>query len=206
MKIIAMLLVLLMFGAAFAGCNNLESITLPASLFAEKTDSWNKPITTSVAQFFDKSETSDRDGNQIFTHDHYATPASLKTVTIAGELEDAKLPFPSTNGKDGDYQVTYEYTSVETIIFTGTLKTIGNYAFRDATSVLKEVSIPNTVTTIGSAIFEYQKTIQFIRYAGTKAEWEAIEKAGNWFRDAELNGFTVHCTDGDIVITTEIYG
>lgn len=41
------------------------------------------------------------------------------------------------------------------------------------------------------------RSIKTITFRGTKAQWEAIEKGDEW--NYGTVGYTVHCTDGDIV-------
>lgn len=55
---------------------------------------------------------------------------------------------------------------------------------------LVDTTLPHGITYIG----EYGLYGDEISYAGTMAEWEAIEKHEKWCSDS----ITVHCTDGDV--------
>lgn len=60
---------------------------------------------------------------------------------------------------------------------------------------LTSIEIPNSVTSIGSIIADcFSMTITF---DGTKEQWNAIEKSISW--DTQMEHYTIHCTDGDIV-------
>ncbi|MDE5776016.1 MAG: leucine-rich repeat domain-containing protein [Treponemataceae bacterium] len=61
-------------------------------------------------------------------------------------------------------------------------------AFQDCTS-LKNVSIPRSVTTIGSGAFSNCVNLT-VQYDGTKAQWEAIKKYNS-------GTFSVRCSDGE---------
>ena len=74
---------------------------------------------------------------------------------------------------------------------------INAYAFED--SKLTSITIPQSVTSIGYRAFEYCPSLETIHYLGTKAQWEAIEKSSMGWIDAYTK-YTVHCTDGDIVV------
>lgn len=61
---------------------------------------------------------------------------------------------------------------------------------------LKSVTIPVSVTKIEYGVFASCVNLQDIYFAGTMAQWEAIEK-----EEIRLNpsqGCTIHCTDGDL--------
>ena len=59
---------------------------------------------------------------------------------------------------------------------------------------LKTINIPSSLKSIDNW-WVGVKTIE-INYAGTKSDWEAIQKDSDW--DKKLTSYTIHCTDGDI--------
>ena len=63
---------------------------------------------------------------------------------------------------------------------------------------MTSVTIPNSVTTIRLYAFRGCSGLTNIQFGGTKEEWETIVKGDEW--DGYMPTYTVHCTDGDIVV------
>ena len=63
-------------------------------------------------------------------------------------------------------------------------------------SSLSVLTLPASVTNIGSAVFMFDENLKTVNYAGTIDQWNAIEKSDNWLENAPH--FTVICTDGEI--------
>lgn len=61
---------------------------------------------------------------------------------------------------------------------------------------LANVTIPSSVTNIGTSAFEECESLTNINFDGTKAQWAAITKDSDW--DTSTGDYTIHCTDGDI--------
>lgn len=60
---------------------------------------------------------------------------------------------------------------------------------------LESVEIPASVKIIGFCAFSYCNNLKEVKYAGTKAQWEAIKKGG---KGNIGSNFIVTCTDGAI--------
>ena len=60
------------------------------------------------------------------------------------------------------------------------------------------VSIPESVTEIGREAFGGCESLAEIRYGGTKAQWEMIEKGSACFHAVAAD--SVRCTDGMVEI------
>lgn len=66
---------------------------------------------------------------------------------------------------------------------------------------LKSITIPVSVVGIGEEVFDYCSELKTVCYNGTMEQWNKInlKTQGNEY----LNNATIHCTDGDIVPTSE---
>ena len=61
---------------------------------------------------------------------------------------------------------------------------------------IENITIPTSVTYIGSRAFSSCTSIRKITYNGTKAQWKAITKRMTW-NEVTLD-YTVYCTDGEL--------
>ena len=91
----------------------------------------------------------------------------------------------------GDEAFKYCNSLVEVTIPEG-MTSIGKNAF-EACYNLASVTIPASVEYIGNIAFSGCPNLTEVKYAGTKAQWEAIEKWGGIG-----SGFVVTCTDGAV--------
>lgn len=74
------------------------------------------------------------------------------------------------------------------------LTDIPEIAFWKCTA-LESIALPATVTSIGQSAFEDCTPLATVYYAGTKAEWEAVNIGTD---NAPLSSATIRCSDGDI--------
>ena len=72
---------------------------------------------------------------------------------------------------------------------------IGDYAFCNCNG-LTNITIPDSVTSIGNYAFYGCSSLTSITFLGTKEQWNAISKGGNWNYDT--GKYIIHCTDGVI--------
>ena len=63
-----------------------------------------------------------------------------------------------------------------------TLKYIGAEAFGNC-GTLTEINLPKSTAYIGDSAFMYCTKLSKISFAGTEAEWNAMEKSPRWDRD-----------------------
>ncbi len=81
----------------------------------------------------------------------------------------------------------------------GSVTSIGEGAFYNCTG-LTNVTIPDSVTSIGYEAFYNCTGLKSIKFNGTKAQWNAISKGGNWKYNVP-SACKVICTDGKIPIS-----
>ena len=62
------------------------------------------------------------------------------------------------------------------------------------------ITIPDSVTSIGRLVFYKCSRLKSITYKGTIAEWKKIVKGNEWNSDMPVDCI-IHCTDGDIKIS-----
>ena len=75
---------------------------------------------------------------------------------------------------------------------------ISNGAFAELPN-LEQINLPASIQTIGTCAFYNSPKLREICFAGTVAQWEAIQKAGGWnFGAAD---FLIRCSDGTVTCT-----
>ena len=174
---------------AFAWCIGLKSISLPASVTALCN---NPRVPHAGAIPLPEGKYSPRIFRNV-AHEPFGACDGIESITVAKgnpvyhndgnciiETKSKRLLLGCKNSVIPD---------------DGSVNSIGNYAFcgiRGAT----EITIPISVTAIGCAFYN-SYGVSCIIYRGTKAQWTAVRKDREW--DSGLDGYTVRCTDGDIV-------
>ncbi len=73
---------------------------------------------------------------------------------------------------------------------------IGRYAFLDCTA-LEEVYLPATLRKIDDYAFFHCYRLKSVIFAGSMADWNAVEKGKMW--DKKIGKYCVHCSDGDLL-------
>lgn len=138
--------------------------------------------------------------------------ASLKSITIPeGVTSIGSDAFKDCTGLETVYWnaiectqtgASWKYifstcTSLGTITLGDGVKSIPTAAFREC-KALKTVNLPHSIVSIGNfALFDCA-LLTDIYYDGTVSEWNALAKGTRW--DANIESYTIHCTDGDIEI------
>lgn len=91
----------------------------------------------------------------------------------------------------------YGSPKIEEVIISEGILSVSKGAF-EYTKSLKKLVLPASLKYIGENAF-YSSSLQTINFNGTKAQWNAIEKAENWDNRSVIT--IIKCSDGDITIT-----
>ena len=134
---------------------------------------------------------------------------SLASVSIPGSVTKiggdafkncniAELTHPCLTIRDGlviqDGVLLYCASQLESIVIPEGVTKIGQGAFRDCTS-LTSVSIPAGGAEIGGEAFGVCTPLAEIRYAGTKAQWAAMQRGAS---QSDFSVKSILCRDGKI--------
>lgn len=187
---------------AFSRCKNLETVVLPDSInkigftaFYECTNLKKINIPASLMEM--DSSAFEGCGSLV----DIIVPYNITCLTIFDFDETAWYE----NQSDGYIyfnNILYGYKgefpqNAEISIDEGT-RYIADYAFTGYLENLNliAVTIPKSVTGIGSNTFYGCENLTTVNYTGTKEEWNKITiKSGN----EELLNAVIHCSDGDII-------
>ena len=96
---------------------------------------------------------------------------------------------------------TFNYcSSLTKIVIPEGVTEIDSQAF-DNCSVLADVTLPSTLTDLRAAsIFAHNEVLTTIKFNGTVAQWNAIQKASNWISSTCPNVTTIRCSDGNVTL------
>lgn len=133
------------------------------------------------------------------------TPKNVKSVELFGvslisdyafsECSSLKaVEIPSSVTEIGKSAFS-ECHSLEAVKIPSSVTVIDSYAFNGCSS-LKAVEIPSSVTEIGSGAFASCISLSDVQFVGTVAQWEAVQKGGDWCKDVSAK--SVKCTDGEV--------
>ena len=88
--------------------------------------------------------------------------------------------------------------NIKSYIIPDNINCIGAYIFAYCSN-LESITIPNSIKNIPSCAFDSCYNLTEINYKGTKSEWNSMTFENGW--NNMCPEITVHCTDGDIVIS-----
>lgn len=178
---------------AFYGCKSIASITIPASVqeigapaFAFCTNLKSIEVASGNTVYMSKNNTIfDMDGKAIAGCSVSVLPndGSVKAIG-ASAFRSCFLAAQSDSE-----------TAVTSFVIPSGVTAIGEAAFV-CDVALQEISIPATVTQIDKFAFQGCVALKTIHFNGSKAQWEAIQKAEDYLLN--VASCKVICTDGEI--------
>lgn len=140
-------------------------------------------------------------------------------------LQEAEIPFLSYMSKiNGNLFYSSHITSIE---LPDNIRYIGAHSFANSslhaikindgcqtidTSAfircvfLRDVSLPNSLQSIGRGAFGNCPNLENIEYRGTTHEWSRIYLSPMWISFAGGKVLTVRCIDGEVIINSSIDG
>ena len=192
---------------AFSGCYKLRNITMPNgtkfigdSAFSSCRELINVTIPNSVISI-GKSAFRYCDSLTIITYN--GTKKQFDTI-LKGEhwCNYKKVAIQCTDGQYSFGQYIINNGVFEAILIDKTelkipegVREIADYFVHN---LIKAIVIPFSIVRIGETAFWGCTSIKSIEYAGTKAQWMAIEKAFQWNHNVRAK--FVRCTDGEVYL------
>lgn len=133
---------------------------------------------------------ADGTGNTLFGYIFGATELLKNNDFVPSGLKKVII-----TGGTAIYDSAFEYCSgITCITLPNSVTRIGSAAFASCRS-LTSITIPDSVTSISNYTFANCSNLTDIHYSGTKDQWSKINKAETW--NYNSGNYTVHCIDGD---------
>ena len=153
---------------SFAKCPNLASIEIPSSLKTISSFAFEKSGLTSIKlnEGLEDIGNNAFDGTKITKLD---LPTTLKNISFYDSTQIKEVSF--ANG---------------TTTFPSLISSIS----------LETVSLPSTITKIDARQFADSSKLTTIKYGGTMAQWDSLEKGWDWDENTSLK--QIICSDGTI--------
>ena len=138
-----------------------------------------------------------------FSHSFSGTGSGEVAIQVNSDnCKDDELVIPSTyvDSKGNKYKVTMDYgngfgyLSAQKITLPDGFKEI--HEGFDMCMYVKRIYLPKTITKLYSEILTSCVSLQTIYFAGTKAQWNAIDKDERW--NFQAPAFVISCSDGMI--------
>ena len=177
---------------AFNNCTALKAVSIPASVVEIEPDSFVSCWSLERISVDSGNPAYSGSGNCLIEKRGKTLVLGCKNSVIPTDGSVAEIGEAAFRDRDGIVEMTVP-ASVVTIgcgafgncddlarvVISDGASTIADYAFADCDE-LSSVTIPSSVTHIGVGAFGKCAKLAQITFGGTRAQWNAIEKASGW--------------------------
>ena len=185
-------------GAAAIHCNGLDELNVYS--IPKKGN-----IPTSYQCYTKNANTEGIEEKFEATRNQYTSSSYVKeTDGVYYIYAQAKAGFVFEESEDGDGYVIEEYYYTDapaTLVIPATYnnKPVVAIEYVDIPEETTAITIPASVTSLSSYIFEDREKLTTINFKGTKAQWEDLDVRSYYLEYVKV----IHCSDGDITLNQE---
>ena len=178
---------------AFLECRNISVLVIPQSVTKIEAHAFSGTYGTKICA---KAESEPSGWQAHWDYDVMLAVWNIKEIYV----DDQGITYALCNDGTAAVVTCTNSTTTDTTLFVDgyAINRICNRALENRGNVTSIV-IPKTVTVIEAGAFQYCWDLTEIRFDGTVAEWNAIEKENEW-NTAMNENCIVHCADGTVGI------
>ncbi len=185
---------------AFSECEILQNIKLPTTLVSIGNEAFKDCVSL--------IELAIPEGVTVIGANTFYGCKMLETLTLPSTLTDIEeaafgfceslrsIEIPDSVVNFGS-DIFACCSSLESITLPEGITQIGTWTFLGCEK-LETINLPSTIVSFGYGVFEYSGFVTEINFAGTTAQWNAIQFNEAWNANSPLS--VVHCKDGDVPV------
>ena len=200
--------------AAFNYCTSLTNVTIPNTIKSIGVNAFNGCSSLTSVVIPEGVTTIDtnafRSCNKLTS---VTIPSTVTSINLYAFLYDSKLTSVHITDLTAWCNISFSDESSNPLLYAKNLylngKLIKDLVIPSEITAIKKhtfnggsftsITIPNTVTSIGSYAFYNVTTLQTITFEGAISEWNTVSKGSNWKKSVPTT-CQVICTDGTVAI------